>query len=391
MKRLVYFVVSICLIWLGCGVVQPAQAITTAALFGRIIPAELDHQIVYPSKFVSISEQTWQFYQWQAVQLPQSWVQSNYYYEIWDSHNKPVPGFVAKRLDSSVIELNKIDASLYPKIRLIIFKAPTGVEHSFKQDHVQYSYTQNFNTRLAAFVTLIILLYLGLLVYAIRYRLGWRSMWLGMKSLLRSPLRQPTTPRANPWVHPSGLAILTVLYSGIFGIALGYAVGGVQIVYVLIKLPFLLLGALVGSLITLIVLSFLLGVKNSVRQILNIAFQLIAVTALGLASFTPIILFYIMLPQNHDQLLISTIIFFVLAGLLAAFCLARWLYQQHVKLWFVITVIWIVVYGLIFLQLGWLLRPWVGVVDDVSNAIPFSRLYSGNVFTEIWNTVNRAY
>jgi hypothetical protein len=84
-----------------------------------------------------------------------------------------------------------------------------------------------------------------------------------------------------------------------------------------------------------------------------------------------------------------TIVFFGLAGVMAAVRLAQWLLRQQVKLWPIITVVWILVYGLVFLQLGWLLRPWVGIVDDVSNALPFSRLYSGNVFEEVFNTIER--
>lgn len=344
----------------------------------RIIPVTIDQQEIYPTNFAVIPLDPLQHYQWQTVTVPEIWVNQGLYYEIWDNSNKPLAEFTAQRLTTNTINLSSIDPTLLPGIRLVVFKpAQASTEVDVATQPIYFTYQVAPNYSLFGLIGLIGILYLGLIIAAVHWRITLTTLWQSTKQLLQ----RKSEPSFGRQVAIYGW--LTTFWSGVFGVVLGTYISGIQVIYLLIKLPFLLLGALIFSLLSLIVLSLLLGIKTTVKVIIVQAMQLLAITALALAAFSPIMWFYINLPQAHDQLLVSMVIFFCLAGGLAAVCLQQW-----VKRW-VITIAWVALYGLVILQLGWLLRPWVGITDDLHDTLPFTRLYSGNVFVELFNTINR--
>jgi len=348
------------------------------------VPVVLDDQEIYPSGHVIIAQDPLIHYQWNTLELPDNLANRGYYFEIWDNGNKPVPGFRAQKLESSSISLNSIDPSLIPGIRVVIFKPSTVTEAINVNQPIYFTYQQATNYNLFGLAILLTLIYAGLILAAVKWHITFRTIWQNTKQLLN---RQIASENFGKRIAVYGW--LTLLWSGLFGIIVGSYIGGIQIIYLIIKLPFLLIGALIFSLISLVVLSLLLGVKASVKEIITQAFQLIAITALALASFSPIMWFYIHIPQAHDQLLVSMVMFFCISGMLAAFCLAKWLKQLNWLTRLAITGIWVLLYGMMLLQLGWLLRPWVGITDDLHGTLPFTRLYSGNVYVELFNTINR--
>lgn len=344
----------------------------------RIIPVTIDGQEIYPTNFAVIALDPLQHYQWQTVTVPEQWATQGYYYEIWDNANRPLAEFTAQRLTTSTIDLSRIDPSLIPAIRLVVFK-PTTVATTLDvaTQPIYFTYQVGPNYSLLGLIVLLSIIYFSLIIAALHWRITAQVLWQETKLLL---LRKISSTVGKQIVI---YGWLTTIWSGIFGVVLGTYISGIQIIYLLIKLPFLLLGALIFSLVSLIVLSLLLGIKTTVLEMVVRAMQLLAITALALAAFSPIMWFYINLPQAHDQLLVSMVIFFCLAGGLAALCLQQW-----IKRW-IITIVWVMLYGLVILQLGWLLRPWVGITDDLHSTLPFTRLYSGNVFVELFNTINR--
>lgn len=350
----------------------------------RIIPDVLDGYTVYPTNHVIVPLDPLTKYTWNNLQVPTEWTGQGYYYELWDSNNKPIVGFTAKKLEVGQrnISLHSIDPSLYPEIRLIIFQ-PEIVNPLSYIAPIYFSYTAEPNYRLVVFFLFMLTLYGALIVLAVRYKLSIATLWQETVYLLQGKSSERSLKQITIY------GWLTVVWSGVFGIVLGMFVGGIQIFYLLIKLPYLFLGALVCSAASLIVLSLLLGIKTSVRDLATQTVELVATTALGLAAFSPLILFYIYLPQNHDELLVSTILCIAAGSGLAAYRLYVWLKQRHVNLKPFIIVIWFAIYGMVFLQLGWLLRPWVGVIDPVHDTVPFARSNSGNVFEELKNALER--
>lgn len=370
----------------GCGQNQVTEgtASSESIQLARIVPDVLDTQTVYPTNHVIVPLDPLTKYTWQYVEVPEEWTGQGYYYEIWDSNNKPVTGFTSKKLEAGQhsISLHEIDPSLYPKIRLMIFQ-PEGIAPLAYLAPVYFSYTAEPNYRLLVFFLIMLVLYGTLTVLAVHYRIFISTIWRETMYLLQDRSRERSLKQIAIY------GWLTIIWSGVFGVVLGTFVGGVQIFYLLIKLPYLLLGALVCSLASLIVLSLLLGIKTSIRDIATQTVELVATTAIGLAAFSPLILFYIYLPQNHDELLFSAIICIGAASGLAAYRLYVWLKRHQVSLKPVIIIIWFAIYGMVFLQLGWLLRPWVGVIDPVLDSVPFARSPGGNVFEELINALER--
>jgi len=335
----------------------------------RIIPTQIEQQVVYPTNHVVVPLDPVQAYSWQALTMPKNWVEQGYYFEIWDSGNKPVPGFFAKKLLASTIDLTAIDPSLYPALRLVVFQ-PKQVPALRFAEPIYLQYSEKPNTKLIVLAGIISWLYLTIIWLLWVYQISLRDIPKYTSALLHGHTLPPL---------PSTL--LTITWSGIFGIVLGCYAGGIQIVYVLIKLPFLLLGAWAISLAALLLLTTLLGQKSTWQETFTQSLNLLAITALGLASFSSIVLFYIYFPLAHNQILLASIGFIGLAGILAMLRLWQWTRS------ILITAVWLVCYGAVFLQLGWTLRPWVGVLDPISNSVPFARPYSGNVFVELSNTV----
>lgn len=349
----------------------------------RIIPDVLDNQVLYPAVPLTLDLDPLTVYRWEKVILPKTWANSGYYVEIWDAHNKPVPNFRAKTLVESELDISSIDATLYPKIRIILFRS----EHAPELDYTQplyYQYRTTFNTQLVLFAIAVFLVLSFLLGAALHFKVGLKDLVKGSLATLRGSVEDRFSFKG---MVISGLLVL--IWSGWFGVILGTYVGGIQVFYLLIKTPFMLLLSLVFSILSISILSLLLGVRAKFREVIAQSLSSLAAMSLALAAFTPIILFYIILPQNHDQLLVSTVLFFLISGSMAALTVYRWLRQYKPGLAWLITLFWIALYGVVVLQLGWMLRPWVGVIDPITGSVPFSRFYSGNVFIELLRTVLR--
>ncbi len=336
----------------------------------RIVPTTIDTINVYPTNQAVLALEPTQEYQWDTVELPTSWPLNSYYVELWDAYNKPIAGHQATKLISHSIDISDIDASLTPSLRVVLFQpAHTVAPPADYAVHIQYhSYP---NLRLFTLLSLALVLLLILLVWSIRQKKQLNQLPAAVSRLLH-----------GEFISPYLATLCTVIFAGIFGAALGSFIGGIQIIYVLIKLPFLMGAALIISFTTLLMLSWLTGVKATIKEIWTVALNLLAITALGLCSLSTILAFYIIYPLNHDQVLVATIAFFIGSGLLALLSLYRW--QRKL----ILPVVWLIVYGLVFVQLGWLLRPWVGVIDPVHGSVPIARANSGNVFNELINLID---
>jgi hypothetical protein len=195
---------------------------------------------------------------------------------------------------------------------------------------------------------------------------------------------------ARSKVHVVTWCIVIMLASGVFGVALGTVVGGVQIIYLLIKLPFLLLCACALTVGSQTVLSLLLGVRATASQIVNETFRAITIVSLALASLSTVVLFFSLLRDTHDHILLLTLLCVGAAAVAGALQFYMWVRRSRGYLIALFaTGICALLYAVVFLQLGWMLRPWIGVLDPIQQTVPFARLYSGNVFVEVFAAVAR--
>lgn len=348
----------------------------------RVIPAVIDNQIIYPTGHATLALGPLDTAQWETLHLPDAWVNQGYYLELWDIDNEIVPGFSARKLKHAKIDLHTIDATIYPTIRVVLFQ-PAALSNPVINQAVYFQYTQERETRLIVFGISLAAAVLGWLALAWWQGVSLKEVWMVTRNLLS----RKTLP--SSWRLALILIAVIVVWSGVFGVALGWFIGGIQIIYLLIKLPVLLLGTFIFSVLSIWVLSALLGVVTSARDVVLNALIVLACISLALAALSPLLLFDIVLPQDHDQLLVSAVMYFGIAGVMGAARLYMWLSQHGRVRALALVVLWVVIYGGVLTQLGWMLRPWVGETDPIHDTVPFSRLYSGNVYVELSQTILR--
>jgi len=183
-------------------------------------------------------------------------------------------------------------------------------------------------------------------------------------------------------------------FAGLYGVAMGSFNGGIQVVYVLIKLPFLFLGTLIVTLIATFILDVLVGSVFSFKQYIAIMLLVLAVTSLVLAPLAIILYFFVFTSASHDFIILVNIGLFAIAGLFGvyAFFLARRFIhrEEKRKKRIAAVIICIFLYGFVGLQMAWMLRPWIGLFLDESKPTPFLReTIKGNVYVEIYRAYDR--
>lgn len=347
----------------------------------KLVPDHIRSQPIYQSPVVSLELSPWRVQRWQTVEFPIGWGDHDLYVELWDSANHRISLFRARRMSGRTMDISALDPTLYPAIRLIVFQAKSPTR--WPDATITFTHTETFNSRLATLIALISLMLLGLVMSSWRYRLTPLCVWRSTSLVVRQPVTaiDPKNIIAILWVM--------IAWSAVFSIPLGSFAGPIQIAYLFIKLPFLFLCSFLISVSANVVIAKLMGVPASLVTLVSNAIQTLALTAITLAAFSPILWWWWLTKQNHDVALLWSLLLFGLAYLIGIWRLYRQ-YQLYGSKFPVLPVfIWMCVYGVVLLQVGWLLRPWVGVLDPIYQTVPFSRLYSGNVFEEILFTFQR--
>jgi hypothetical protein len=159
----------------------------------------------------------------------------------------------------------------------------------------------------------------------------------------------------------------------VFGVAYGAAMGtftgamggaprGMQMVYSAVKVPLLLLATFCLSLPSFFVMNSLMGLRGdlgaSVRALLATQAGVTVVLA-GLAPFT--VFWYVSFAGYQEAILFNTGMFGV-ASFTGQILLKR-LYRPLIlrdRRHLVLLRIWLVIYAFVGIQMGWLLRPFIG-------------------------------
>lgn len=343
-------------------------------------PQEIDGQVIYPSRFIAPEKKFFYHLDYLKVKIDPSWQNQDYYFEIWNDQNRPIARYQAQKLSDSLIDLTNIDASQTQAIRIVIF-VPKGKALPALGLPAQFIWRSYFDWRLLTVIIFITILVSFIIILSLWKKIKYRNILSAIKSLSHQPNQKIIEDKIKQILS---LIWIIFIFSGIYGLALGYFVGGLQMLYVLIKLPLLFISALLISFITSYLLNLLLGNKQSAGVVFINALSCLAVTSLCLASLAPVLWFMIIIPNKHDIIVLLNVLFFGIAGLLGAIFFYR--NSQRKKIGFLI---WLFLYSVVALQLAWLLRPWVGLFDNVDQYIPFLRLYDGNVFVEVFNIIKR--
>jgi hypothetical protein len=163
-------------------------------------------------------------------------------------------------------------------------------------------------------------------------------------------------------------------YSLLFGLLYGAAMGcfggwggerALQIVFSALKVPLLLQVTFILALPSFFVANTLMGVRDDFGLVLRALFETQAGVAIILASLAPLTLFFYASSSHYEAAVLFNFLMFSLATLCAQKLLRR-RYRvliernvQHQKLLWG----WIVLYGFVGVQMGWVLRPFVGAPE----------------------------
>lgn len=196
-------------------------------------------------------------------------------------------------------------------------------------------------------------------------------MWLQVDDLLRGRLVPAHAPAVGlPERRPIGLPHL-LTFIVLFGLAYGAVMGtfaGVtgerllQVVYSAVKVPLLLLITFVLSLPNFYVLNTLFGVGADFAQALRALLATQAALTVILAAFAPFTALWYASSSDYRMAILFNALMFGLASAGAQLLLRR-LYRPLIERdarHRTLLRVWLVVYAFVGIQMGWLLRPFVG-------------------------------
>jgi hypothetical protein len=182
-------------------------------------------------------------------------------------------------------------------------------------------------------------------------------------------------------------SLVTLLGTVFYGFVAGVSVGGWQILYDPVKMPWILIFTLLLCLPSLYVFSCYLGSRLDLLQTCALAFNSTAVVSTILIGFAPITWFFMFTaPGSHHFAVLVNVIVFTIAGFFGIQFLSRGVHalnreleerkaMERVVRW------WVVLYAVVGAQMAWLLRPYFTPTDV------FIRPRAGNFFVALLTTL----
>ncbi|KST68268.1 hypothetical protein [Mastigocoleus testarum] len=193
----------------------------------------------------------------------------------------------------------------------------------------------------------------------------------------------------------SSLLVSSSICFAIYGVIIGSSHSWMQALSSAIKLPAFYLLTLIICFPTLFFFNVLFGSRSSFQQHFVILLTAVSVISVLLFSFAPISLFFLITTPNSYQFfkLLNVLIFGV-----TGFFGVRFLYegmqllsqQDEVgkKTRTAILRLWLLLYGLVGMQLGWFLRPFFGSPDD---KFELFRQVQGNFYLDIVGALSEIF
>lgn len=172
---------------------------------------------------------------------------------------------------------------------------------------------------------------------------------------------------ARPRARPGALALLVLSFGFLYGAAMG-SYGGMagariwQIVYAAVKLPFMLLATFAIGLPSFFVLNTLLGLRGDFARVLRALLVTQAGLTVILASLGPFTLFVYVMGIGYERALVFNGMMFAIASASAQIMLRRE-YEPLIRAnprHRTMLRVWLVIYVFVGVQMGWVLRPFLG-------------------------------
>lgn len=248
--------------------------------------------------------------------------------------------------------------------------------------------------------------------------------------LLRGEVTGPSSlQRRAIDIDPGRISLVIIVLAMISGACIGTfalfsARGGhlMQVVASMVKVPALFYLTLLVTLPSLYVFNALVGSRLTLAAVIRLLVATLGVIVAVLASLGPIVAFFSVSTTSYPFILLFNVVVFGVSGTLGMFFLVQTLHRlslvqlactieetapdqgeqglqpagalertgdqalsRHVKM---IFRVWIVVFGLVGAQMGWVLRPFVGNPDL---AFTWFRGRESNFFQAVLHTLQKLF
>lgn len=180
-------------------------------------------------------------------------------------------------------------------------------------------------------------------------------------------LRHRPPAAGGPGAQLAATIVLVVAFGLVYGAAMG-SYGGIfngrawQIVYSAVKVPLLILATFALSVPSFAVISTLLGLRRDLGEAMRALLATQAGLTVILASLAPLTLFCYVSSVRYASAIVLNALMFAIAGLLAQRILRGYfrplLRRNRQHRWTLLA--WSIIYGFVGIQLGWMLRPFIG-------------------------------
>lgn len=206
--------------------------------------------------------------------------------------------------------------------------------------------------------------------------------------------------RADPWAVGGGRSAQRLCQLGLLLLAFGMAYGAVMgsfgglrsdrllaITYSAVKVPLLLTGTFIISLPSFFVVNTLLGLRTDFSYAMRAMVATQAGLTVILASFAPFTIVWYVSYSSYGHAVLFNTVMFGIATFLAQKLLRRFyqplIHRNHRHHW--VLRVWLVTYAFVGIQMGWLLRPFIG---DPNMSTTFIRQQAwGNAYEALLRTI----
>jgi hypothetical protein len=187
----------------------------------------------------------------------------------------------------------------------------------------------------------------------------------------------------------ASMSILSACLSAIYGATMGMNHSFLLVASSAIKLPILFLLTALICIPSLYTFNVLLGQRFRFLQTVALMAMTLGTTTILLASLAPLSFFFALTTKDYYFLLLMHVAIFALCGIYGVQYLYRGCsyiaFRMEQPLNNLLLRIWIAIYAVVGMQLGWRLRPFVGNAGS-----PFEIFRSeeaGNFYIAVWNSI----
>jgi hypothetical protein len=184
--------------------------------------------------------------------------------------------------------------------------------------------------------------------------------------------------------------ISSILFLALYGAVMGSTHSLWQALSSAVKLPVLFLATVVVCSPTLYFFNVLFGSSQSLTQNVALILTAIAVTAVLLLSFAPIVLFFLLTTSGYQFFKLLNVAIFAISGWMGVVFLSQGMRvvatggnegagARRVVMW-----MWVLVYAFVGSQMAWTLRPFIGAP---SMKFELFRQLGGNFYTNIFASI----